>query len=47
MAEKAYYLIFSHAFVARHPDLAETIWDAIAAIKADAGFKAIVDQYMQ
>ena len=46
VAEKAYYLILSHAFVSRHPDLSGKIWDTIAAIKDDDRFKAILSRYM-
>ena len=32
IVEKAYYLLLSHQFYAAHPELAEAIWDGIAAI---------------
>ena len=45
VAEKTYYLILSHDFVSRHPDLSEKIWDSIAAIKKSDAFKTLLIQY--
>ena len=47
VAKKAYYLLLSHPFVSRNPVLAERIWDAIAAIKAEDAFAADMKRYMQ
>ncbi len=33
---KPYYLMLSHQFVNRHPELAEQIWDAIAQIREES-----------
>jgi polar amino acid transport system substrate-binding protein len=45
VTEKAYYLMFSHPFVARHPELSEKIWDTIAAIKTEDTFNAVMERY--
>jgi len=45
--EKAYYLMLSHPFIARHPALSEKIWDTVAAIKTEDNFKAIMERYMR
>ena len=40
-----YYLVFSRAFVARDPALAERIWDAIGEIVASPGFREVEKRY--
>lgn len=42
---KPYFLIFSHQFYEARPDLAERIWDGIAAANASAEFNALVELY--
>lgn len=42
---KPYYVVFSRGFHAEHADLAERLWDAIAAVNASAEFAAIVRRY--
>ena len=43
--EKAYYLMVSHPFYDAHADLAEAIWDEIAAINNSEAFARIVARY--
>lgn len=45
LVSKPYYLLFSRGFYAAHGDLAERIWDAIAAINASAEFAEIARRY--
>ena len=45
VAEKAFFLLLSHAFVEKHPTLANQIWDTIAEIKQEPAFRAILDRY--
>jgi polar amino acid transport system substrate-binding protein len=39
LIEKPYYLMLSHAFVARHPDLAERIWKTIGEVRTSAFYR--------
>jgi polar amino acid transport system substrate-binding protein len=39
LIEKPYYLLLSHAFVARHPELAERIWKTIAQVRSSAAWR--------
>ena len=45
IAEKAYFLMLSHQFVNARPDLAEKIWDTIAALKNGEAYSAITKRY--
>lgn len=45
IVEKPYYLMFSHQFHEVHPDLAEAIWDQIAAINNSADIERIEARY--
>lgn len=45
LVTKPYHLTFSRGFYTEHRDLAERIWDAIAAVNASAEFAAIVRRY--
>lgn len=45
IVEKAYYLMLSHPFYDAHPEVAEAIWDEIAAINASSDHEAIADRY--
>lgn len=45
IVEKAYYLMLSHQFYEAHPDIAEAIWDEIAAINGSADYETIADRY--
>ncbi|WP_319406965.1 transporter substrate-binding domain-containing protein [uncultured Desulfosarcina sp.] len=45
VAEKAYYLMLSHAFVSQQPDLSEKIWDTIAKIKKSDEYKTLLMRY--
>ena len=45
LVSKPYHLVFSRAFLTRNRDLAERIWDAIAAVNASDEFAAIVRRY--
>lgn len=45
IVEKAYYLMLSHQFYDAHPDLAEAIWDEIAAINNSADIVRIEARY--
>jgi polar amino acid transport system substrate-binding protein len=47
VAEKAYYLMLSHAFVSQHPDLSEEIWNTIAKIKKSDVYKTLLIRYMR
>jgi hypothetical protein len=42
VAEAAYYLMPSHAYVSQHPDVSEGIWDTMAKIKKNHGFKTLL-----
>ena len=39
LVSKPYYLLLSHAFVKRHPALAERIWDGVAAVRESAEYR--------
>lgn len=39
LVEKPYYLVLSHRFVERHPALAERIWNAIGAVRAQPAYR--------
>ena len=39
LVEKPYYLLLSHAFVARHPDLAERIWKTIEEVRSSPAYR--------
>ena len=45
LATKPYYLMLSRAFVAKHPDLSERIWDAIKVIR-ETQFDKIIMKYI-
>lgn len=45
IAEKAYYLMLSHQFYDAHPDIAEAIWDGIAAINTSDDIVRIEARY--
>ena len=45
VANKSYYLMLSHQFVANHPVIAEKIWDAIAKMRSSSEFDEIVRRY--
>lgn len=42
---KPYFLTFGHDFQRRAPELAERIWDAIAAVNASPAFAAVAKSY--
>ncbi len=44
--EKPYYLMLSHEFAARHPKLAEKIWNAIRDIKKSDRFDRLLKKYL-
>ncbi|WP_448188237.1 substrate-binding periplasmic protein [Azospirillum sp. sgz301742] len=46
LVSKPYHLTFSRGFYTEHRDVAERIWDAIAAVNASAEFAAIVHRYV-
>ena len=39
LVEKPYYLIFSHAFVARNPELAEKIWATVEQVRNSPAYR--------
>jgi polar amino acid transport system substrate-binding protein len=39
LVEKPYFLMFSHAFVARQPQLAERIWNTIAEVRNSPAYR--------
>jgi len=45
LKSNAYYLLLSHQFVSRHPDLAEKIWDAVAAIQKTDAYRQAAAEY--
>jgi len=45
LEEKPYYLMLSHSFVEKHPQLADEIWRTISEIKASDEYKKIVRKY--
>ncbi|MDF1793881.1 MAG: transporter substrate-binding domain-containing protein [Thalassobaculaceae bacterium] len=45
LVSKPYYLLLSHAFVARDPALADAVFDTIAAINTDPGFQKLIAAY--
>ncbi|MBF0227208.1 MAG: transporter substrate-binding domain-containing protein [Desulfobacterales bacterium] len=45
LSEKPYYLMFSHQFFHKNPELAEQIWDTIAEIQNSEEFKKVVNKY--
>ncbi|HYG87579.1 MAG TPA: transporter substrate-binding domain-containing protein [Azospirillum sp.] len=46
LVTKPYYLLFSHGFYEAHRDLAERIWNAVAAIGGSAEFAEIAGRYL-
>ncbi|MBF0206883.1 MAG: hypothetical protein HQK53_08315 [Oligoflexia bacterium] len=44
LASKAYFLMFSHQFQAKHPDLVVKAWEAIEQIRENE-YKSIVANY--
>lgn len=46
IATKPYYLMLSREFVAKHPELAERIWDAIKVIR-ETQFDEIIIKYLR
>lgn len=44
LVSKPYYLLLSHAFVKRHPALAEKIWDGVAAVRDSAAYRQALQQ---
>lgn len=47
LKRKAYYLMLSHQFIEKHPDLSETIWHAIATVRESDVMKTIHKKYTQ
>ncbi len=45
ISNKPYYLLFSHDFVKRKPELTQQIWNMIAEIKASEAFRQLVYNY--
>lgn len=45
ISSKPYYLLFSHGFVKRNPQLAEQIWSAAAEIKKSEEFQQLLSSY--
>jgi polar amino acid transport system substrate-binding protein len=39
LIEKPYYLVLSHAFVARHPELAQRIWKTIEEVRTSPAYR--------
>lgn len=46
LVSKPYYLLLSHAFVKRFPQLAERIWDSVAAVRESAEYRRALQQAM-
>lgn len=46
LVSKPYYLLLSHAFVKRFPQLAERIWDGVAAVRESAEYRRALQQAM-
>ena len=46
IAEKTYFLMLSHQFATAHPDLAEKIWNTIAALRNGDVISAISRRYL-
>lgn len=44
---KPYYVVFSRGFYAEHADVAERLWDAIAAVNASDEFATVVRRYAE
>ena len=44
LVSKPYYLLLSHAFVRRHPALAERIWDGVAVVRESAEYRQALQQ---
>lgn len=44
---KPYYLMLSHQFVKKHPELAEKIWNTIAVVRESEEFKQRTQKYFQ
>ncbi len=44
---KAYYLMFSHQFIQKNPELAKTIWNAIARVRESEQIKGINRKYFK
>lgn len=44
LVSKPYYLLLSHAFVKRHPALAERIWDGVAAVRESPEYRQALQQ---
>jgi hypothetical protein len=42
LVDKPYVLTFSRSFVARHPQVAEQVWSAIAEVRESAPYRAEV-----
>ncbi len=45
-ATKPYYLVFSHQFVKKHPELAKKIWNALAEIREKHLYR-LMEEYIQ
>jgi polar amino acid transport system substrate-binding protein len=45
LKRKPYYLMLSHQFTERHPDLAEAIWKTISEIRTSDDFKQLLGKY--
>lgn len=45
LVSKPYYLMLSHAFVDRNPELAEAVFDTVAEVNADPEFQETVSLY--
>lgn len=46
LVSKPYYLLLSHQFVDRDPELARKVWDAIVTVNGSAAFKAMTEAYV-
>lgn len=43
--QKPYFLVFSHQFAEKHPELIESIWDEIVEVRNSLEFKDILNSY--
>ena len=47
LAQKEYYLIFSHQFIREHPQLAQDIWDEIGRLRESGEYDKIANKYLE
>ncbi len=47
LAQKEYYVIFSHQFVQEHPQLAQDIWDEIGRMRETGEYDKIAAKYLE